>query len=51
MKKEELKPCPFCGSDVDIFYAGTGTYEIFSKNNDGSVKRSPNEKEKNKLSE
>ncbi len=30
----KLKPCPFCGSDVDIFYAGTGTYQIFSRNKD-----------------
>ena len=34
MIDEKLKRCPFCGSDVSIFYAGTGTYQIFSHNND-----------------
>lgn len=34
---EKLKPCPFCGAEVDIFYAGTGTYEIFSINNKGCL--------------
>ena len=29
-KTKELKPCPFCGIEVDIFYCGTGTYEVHS---------------------
>jgi hypothetical protein len=29
-KTKELKPCPFCGTEVGIFYCGTGTYEVYS---------------------
>ena len=32
-KMTQLKPCPFCGKEVGIFYCGTGTYEIYALEN------------------